>query len=101
MLMPVLLLWFKVALHVILQWGLIFYMEKDKSECDTLRTYIATVKSFIILSYGKNVNDCEDFRRRWLSLIILVEAEQNHFKMLVICIFIQTAIKGSFEVHSM
>lgn len=76
-------------------------MAKDKLECETLRTYIVTVKSFIILSYGKNVNDCEDFGRRWLSLIISVEAEQNHFKMLVICIFIQTAIKGSFEVHGM
>lgn len=32
---------------------------------------------------------------------IFVEVEQIHFKVLVICIFIQTTKKGSFEVNNM
>ena len=83
------------------QWGVVFYMKKDKFECETFKIYIATVKNLIISSYRKNANDCKVFIPRWLSLIILVEAEQNYFEMLVICIFIQAAIKGSFEVSSM
>lgn len=49
----------------------------------------------------KNASDCKDFRLKWLSWIIFMEAEQNYFKMLVISIFIQTAMKGSFEVYDM
>lgn len=76
-------------------------LHDKKFECKMLKIHIATVKNLIILSYGVNTNDCKDFRLRWLSLLILVKAEQNHFKMLVTCIFIQTAIKGSFEVNGM
>lgn len=103
MLLPVLLLQFKVVLHVngfTMKSGIL--CRKSKFECEMLKTYIATVEHLIILSYGeKNADDCKDFRLRWLSLIILLEAEWNRFKKLVLCIFIQTTIKGSFEVNSM
>ena len=38
-----------------LQWRVVFYMEKDKFECETLKIYIGTVKNLIILSYGKKM----------------------------------------------
>lgn len=52
-------------------------MEKEKFEYEMLKIYIATIKK-IYWAVEKNANACKDFRLRWLSLIVLVEAEQNH-----------------------
>lgn len=65
--------------------------EKEKFKCETVKIYITSVKN---IKYYELWKKCRKTRR------ILVEAEQNHFKMLVICIFIQTSIKGSFKVNN-
>lgn len=63
----------------------------EKEKFETVKIYITSVKN---IKYYELWKKCRKTTR------ILVEAEQNHFKMLVICIFIQTSIKGSFKVNN-
>lgn len=65
-------------------------MGKYKFECETVEICNTKIKKKVTLRYGKNANAA----RIW------VEAEQINFKVLVICIFIQTTEKGSFEVNN-
>lgn len=97
MLLPVLLLFFNVMLCVN-EFAIksdILCGEKEKFKCETVKTYITSVKKiYIYIKYYELWKKCRKTTK------ILVEAEQNHFKMLVMCIFIQTSIKGSFKVNN-